>query len=864
MKRTIDPTTVTARLVQRCTPGTPRSVVVGGASYLPAGQGVNGEAGWQTGHYERALNVEGPWTLDFPNGQGPDGRLHRYRFLQRTDPAFQPGDEFVEIYRDAQTLLYVGALLNVPNHTLSLIQVGGYDALWLLKKVRETDAGWWCHAPRDVFEHYTRAWNLDVATGFPEPGAAALTGAAGPVTAGSFTARYAATNTGLPVCRLSSAGIGSLVMATPPPAIGYQATDPYEPWRVEASFYVSGPLDASGSVSLTSPDGNLGLQLNPGASPSGLTAIFRYGGSALNFAAAPVPGGALIPGQIDMALEGRERWIWCYVQGQLIGLLPMPPTYQPIDGFYYNPGVGATVVDVLEFTYDRAPSWLMRGADKGDRVLPGLPAAGGLQADYFDDTDLVNVTNGGDQVLNPTRQPYAARLELTLNHPAAGAPWQPPGPAQVFSARFTGAIYLDLARFDYRLRVTAGNSARLWVGKTRMGEQAIDGWPPPGGGARPSGAAPWTSGLLRALLGNTSGWYPLKLELSDNPGAAMLLAFERSDAPGTFTAVPSTMLSPEGIYSNTIRHDSHYDTLAALSAAFGFQFRCEPRSLESGEFPGQIIPRVRCGRDYNVKVTSDDSTGLALISSGEDMAARIVADAQGIADPAGAAQLSASLIDHARARGHMFTATEVESLSDITDPNLLRQRLASRLALRSRVWDDIASRPPGHPELAEQWPPNPTLAVLPSKFAWEPGDGLLRAFEELATIDDQPTQLSAVIWDFHPHGVIAPQARFRTYPRGLYWTLRAFRQEDTAHNRNYQQQLAERNGTTGGVTGTIAASPAAAALDGYSRMSTSSVTRVWLDVTRKIDPTVQWTIEVNGANTGVKVNAPARYDISGW
>ena len=588
----------------------------------------------------------------------------------------------------------------------------------------------------------------------------------------------------------------------------------------------------------------------------------RTGASPVQYIDVPVAGGVLIPGQITLAVEGRERWIYCYVQGQLVGVMAMPTAHAPILGVNYFANGGTANVDVASMTYERAVPWLMRGANTGDYRLPGVPPPGGLQGEYFDDGDLSNIPNGSDLILNPTRQPYARRLDPSVNFTPALGNWQPPGPAKYLSVRWTGAIYLDLANYNYRLQSYGAGPSRVWVGKTRMGEQQIEGWPAPGGS---SGAAPpYISPYLRSVLGSVSGWYPLKAEHFGFPGDTVQLLLERSDAPGTFATIPSSALSPYGIYHNQVRRDSHYDTYKAVADAFGYQYRFDPMPLESGFFPGQLIPRVRVGTDYDVQVNQDDTTDMTLASTGQDMAVRLVGDAQGIADPNGAQQLSATVIDYANVKGHMFAATEVDSFSDITDPQLLQQRMSTELALRSGTWDQLSSRPQGHPMLAQTWPPNPTLPVLPLKFAWQPGDGVMRNYWQLGLVDQTPTPLASVAWDFSPHAIIAPQATYRIYPRGAFWTLRKFRQQDTAHNRNYQGQLAERTGTTGGITGTIAASPAAAALDQYARISTRRATKVWLDVTRKLDSTVQWTIEINGASTGILVNFPGLYDVTSY
>lgn len=870
-KRAVDPTTVTARLVQKCASTDPGAVQVGGG-YLRALplKGLNGQNGWQQAHYERWQGTEGPWTMTLPLTAGPDGTLHINRFLQRTDPLFMPGDEWIELRRDSPPkLLNTGVLVNAPAIGSGALQVGGYDAFWLLNLVRETEAGFWAHAPRDALEHYTRAWAFDVGTDFPEPGAAPVSGA-GPTTTGSFTFRQADTTTGLPVCRLNPTLTASMVLATPPPNIGYASPDPYTPWRVEVSMYVSGAFPNAALLVLEAT-GSLAPMLQivgDNTTVSGLSGTASSAGYTYPVA---IPGSAgIFPGQLDIAIEGRERWIYCYVNGQLVSVIPMPPSHSPVDALAYTAFPGSLVhIDVQSFSYERGLPFLMRGSDPGDYVLPSPPTPEGLWAEYFDDTDLANSNDLYASALSPIRAAYATRIDTAINFTAGS--WFPPGPGSSWSARWTGAIFLDLAHFDYRLKLASSTLSRLWVGKTRMGEQIADNWPIVGTNLPLGGSS--TSPYVRSLFGDVSGWYPIRVEFSTGFSPTtndIALTLERSDAPGTFSATSPTQLSQYGCYRNQVRRDSHHDTFETIAQAFGYQFTCRPYSLESGLFPGQVIPRARIGRDRNVVITEDDSTELGVQSSGEDMAVRIVADAQGIADPSSSAQLSAIVVNYPNARGHIFAATQADSASDITDPGLLQQRLGTLLELRSGTWDQIAARPSGHPMRVEDWPP--ATVPLPSGFTWMPGDGVLRRYRTLGVVDQTPAQLASVLWDCTPDGIIAPQTSWRIYPRGSYWTLKAFSRQQIAGKRNYQGQLVERSGTFGGRTGTTgdARSPATGAAEQYSRIplpvDPRKLQALGLIVLSKFDHTIQWTIEVNGHSTGILVNTAAAkpYDISAY
>src|SRR5205085_4078053 len=119
-----------------------------------------------------------------------------------------------------------------------------------------------------------------------------------------------------------------------------------------------------------------------------------------------------------------------------------------------------------------------------------------------------------------------------------------------------------------------------------------------------------------------------------------------------------------------------------------------PRTLESGEFPSQVIPRVRQGVDTDLILANDAATDLAAEGDAADAVDRLLIDAAGIADPKGAAQLTADAVnDVAVAAGHLFLSTAAESLPEVSEANLLGQRADSLLALRSGPNEQVAARP---------------------------------------------------------------------------------------------------------------------------------------------------------------------------
>src|SRR5204863_6521833 len=79
---------------------------------------------------------------------------------------YKPSDEFFEIYDgEDPNPVYVGTPTGATVRRDS-IEVRGYDALKLLQKTRENAAGFWCHSPRDVIEHYCGLWRAVLADDF--------------------------------------------------------------------------------------------------------------------------------------------------------------------------------------------------------------------------------------------------------------------------------------------------------------------------------------------------------------------------------------------------------------------------------------------------------------------------------------------------------------------------------------------------------------------------------------------------------------------------------------------------------------------------------------------------------------------------
>lgn len=856
----LDALPVQLRLVQRAASGT---VVMGATFAAQPAHGMNGAHGFQSGTFEAALTEEGSATVTFPNGAGADGRLHRDRFECLTDARYEQGDEWIEVWHGVAgrgRLLFVGtpADWRVSRSTITLTLA---DATGPLELQREFAAGFWCHAPRDVFEQYTHGWVPIVADDFangvdatqwmdddtttPTPGVVRL----GPMPGGLLVLQLEASNAADRTVELDTERF----------------------WRLEVAYDRVLKGDASLSVAMVRT-GAGGSYIALGVSATTVTmTMSNFVGTTDTQTVNAAQGASKTAANI--ALECHDRWVMFYVDGNLMGAMEYRMATVG-EGYWVriqlNNGTGAVAgsyVDLASVLLRRADRYLIHDAslnttERGDLRLPGILPSGGLTGTYFDDAELRpfgTTQNYYRRVLSPTRTPYARRLDTTVDWsaPSAGT-WQPPGPpaGEYFSARWTGAIYLDLEASDYFLKLSAvDDGARLWVGWTMIDRVACGVW---GGGGVPPQSA--TSGGMRDHLGVTvqSGWYPLRLEYVSTSGSTGGLALQWStSAGGTFTAVPATMLSPYGIYEADVRYDSHAEQLKAVTGTFGLQYRCEPRSLESGEFPGELVPRVRVGRDTDKVLAPSESTEVERSGSARETIQTLLADAAGIADPAAAAQLTTESVDYGEVRPtavedrHMMVMSGYESLADITNASLLRTRLASMLGLRLAPWEEIAARPRGSRELRDTFPLSGELAL----FAWEPGDGIRIVDAELGFADAVPRQIVAPSWPFVPDGLGAPSVRFRQRPRSQQDAFRELVRAALLPQRNYQGQLAIVTGTTVSVT----------ASSGYTYCpmpSDRAVVSATLVVGSKTNATA-WTVNILTGLTGVLTfYTSGRFDIT--
>ncbi len=883
----IQPAKIRLRLIQPSTG--PGAVQVGGFSYAPSWEAINGRSGFMSGQYERRTSQEGAFQVTLPNASGSDGD-HRDRFLSLIAPRYRPGDEFVEVWRMSGKgpgdLLYVGVPVS-PVENEQTITLNGFDAWWLLNGQRETTAGFWCNAPRDVWEEYTKLWQPIVADGFDQTGR--FNGGTGQNN-GTWFYSLASDSPVPSNVRLIGGGTlqtqGTLVTAYTFPA-GLGSSDPSGRWRVECSATfpaTMAPNDAVyfgiGGAHGSGGDNYITLVLTPsGRAFPGAINTPLLGSGVIQV---PLVGTSITAGRHSLAIEGRGRWVYYYFDGQLLGVLPMATgtIAQPTIAYSSDGTSPGQYIDIDHFVVRRARPFLMRSqTDHGDYNLPGSPTPGGLDGAYFNDVDLIGDQYGYQKVLNPLRSMsttgiglYARRVDPTINFPNQATPnWQPAGGGpDNFSARWTGSIYLDLANYDYRVQTISPVAIRVWIGKTRFPtEQSIDNWPARGP------FQPITSGYFQSYLGRISGWYPIVIEFAKQyGGAGLIFNWERSDQPNVFTVVPSNMLSPQGIFEQQIRNDSYYQQLKNLQDSYGYQATLEPMSLESGEFPGRLCPRVRVGKDTDVILDHDNTIAPQVTVTADQVADTILVDAQGLADPSGSGQLYAEAFNLGEYGKHLVPWTQYDSPGDIQAPAQLRQRAQSLLALRQGPLISVDGRPEARREIVQMFDPHdpsqPAVFPVGGRLAeWQclPGDGVRRRFPRIAVNDLTPTQIVSVQWAFYPDGISPPAVGFRQRVRSVKETLTRIARESIDESRNYQSQFVIVTGAHASNNGAGAASPGIST-DTYSRVSLpanmAAVVRATFVVESIIVAGTAQTIYINNISTGLTFTAAGRYDVTGF
>ena len=812
------------RHIQRCRPDDPGAITVGRVHFRAAAlEGVNGEGGWISAEVNRVLSDDGSLLIRFANGTGGDGVPHRERFAILTQDAYKIGDEWIEVRREAGKLMAVcsPASWEINGNEIVLTCT---DVLALTTLTREETLHPWCAPPRDVVDYYGRLEVPHVMRsflGWSYTGNGTTPDGWGYYDVGVDPAGV----------RIDAGGYLALDPPSVPAAIG-------EAWSAQ----VTGKFLANGNDIWFSAFGNLLILTADGAAFLEIDSL----NGVLHRRTDVGPNKAF-----SLRLYRRGEWIFAQVNGETIEIRRSNTMDEQVG--VLSLGGGAVISQLTSSTMER----FLGGANEpGDRHLPGVPTAGGLAGRYFLESDakaccapVYDYSLFARMHLHPLQDEYPGgnRTDPTINFAAADPPtWQPPGPAggTWWSARWTGAIKLDLATSDRNLQTVlgAGDNARIWVGKRGPNEAPF--FSPNAGTA--------TSGGLRAHLGSVSGWYPIIIEYRHSHSTAGMIL--RDGAAGSYAVVPAERLSPYGVFEDKVQHESHRSMIDRITQEFGYQWTIQPRSLESGSFPGRLVPRVRQGSDRNVRLRDADATTSGLRSSGNaaDSAVRLLIDAAGLAAPGGGST-TAEAWDINAAVDALYVATAWEGAPEITDPGLALQRAESLLALHAGPTQTVSANPSGDRTLTDTWP----LTGALSRIEWEPGDAPMLDFPNIAVVDRTPRQLTAVTWPCRPNGVGVPEATWLNKPKGKRTIARRALQAASAAQRNYQGQRAVLSGAMGGSNTSLAP-------DAYTRLFADPARIVMLGVAA--DGVFSGTLEVNGTNTGLVISAPTLQpvDVTPW
>lgn len=832
MSRPVNPTEVTLRHIVRCQPSDPGAITVGRVSFRADPEALSGRAGWISGEYRPALSDDSTASIRLPNTVGADGKLHRTRFQVITQDRPRLGEEWIEIRREGHHLIgvYTPVSYRLSRTELTLELA---DPLALTTLVRDEAAHPWNASPRDAIDYYTRLEMPALLQDFRQLAPADLTSKGWTFPAG--TSGITAGPAGLKIQK-TNGGLGAAVISralTIGPALN-------EAWTLRAT--VTPTVEGSAATSqFRWTFGTIQFTVDVKAHT-----VTIGSGDPIN-----LPNDVAAGKTVDLRIWRRGEWCFVSVNGRTIdtvrpGTIPASPTLAL-----------STSTDLLQLTLSRADLITVEPylADPaaGDRHLPGAPTPGGLWARYYGEPDAASKADGNTAtwealILKPTKEPVAERLD-PMNFPAATPPaWQEPAVGDKwFSVRWTGAIYLDLAAADRNLRAVggAGTRTRIWIGKTG-----------------PAFTTPHITGLgtvtgtsLRTHLGgNVKGWIPIVIEADQRTGAGGLQLQDRQGT-GSYSQIPTDRLSPYGVFSDTVQRESHRSMVTQLTEAFGHQWVIEPRSLESGQFPGRLIPRVRQGRDTAVVITEREAMSPEVSGSVADAADRLLVDAAGLPTVDGSGSRSVDVISP-DAGDHLFLSTASDQASEITDEQLLRQRADSLLALRAGAWEQLKVDADGQSELVDQFPLTGELALM----RWEPGDAVRLDIKSIGVTDLTPRQLTQVAWPIRPDGVGAPSITWRQRPRGARSLLLRALRASLAAQRTYQGRIQS-------IDGSIGANPAAGSPTTPSVLmlpAGSQVAGLQARISYPGGVTGSGVLEVNGANTGQKVTGQSPIDLTAY
>lgn len=846
--RSIDPVRCWARHVRRGTGGDPSAKQLGLVYFVRddvvrGEDGLNGRHGWQTAAAELAVSDDGRFTLTLPQATGRDGVEHAARFAILTDDAYEPGEEWIELWSDLhQTVpLFVGTPTDYQT-TPAQITITGQDLTEVLAGALSSEVDAWdAHAPADVLAHYSR---IDAVA-------------------------YALTNY-------------SLGASTPllPAIAGVQD----DCWTMQLRAALQG-AQAAGQLLAQVGGFIIRVYLRDDAAPTTepvITAETIAGAMPAMFLSEQRPG--MDTRNVDLKVIALYERVLVIANGEVVFDFRRPYPFADFDDPFptYDPGhplrvacANAMLIDSLSVS-TRVPFAARGASSRIQRRLPGVPPATGLRGRYWSAS-----ANWARSATSTTRiarmfpligvdsEPVVDRLEPTIDFSNSSANYPPgiPAPSGVVAPsahRFSGAIYLDLEAADRKVRLSPADGAcRLYIGRTMRHEPAADDWWSGGG------AGAYTSPALRSWIGEAkAGWYPIVIEQYRADGDPRQLrlqdtALDGAGSPVAWATVPTTRLSPIGCFEDIVRNTPHRSILGDVADGFGYQWRIEPRSLESGEFPGQLVALSQVGRATNVTIDDEDLGGEPQVQgAARDVVDALTVDAAGIADPKGSGQLSVQVADYPRAAAHLALRQGYESLADITETPMLYSRASSMLVLRSSPNEQVGVRPKGQRDLADTFPLTGQLALM----AWTPGDGVLLDLASVRVKDTLPRQLMTVGWpDMVPDDLGSPAVGFRQRPRNPRLALQKLRGAILGSRRTGQGSIALLTGSPGGATsagGAVAGHP-----DSYTRCplpaNLDDVDRATLHV-RSISGT-GWRMEISGVDLGATDGGVPRigpYDVT--
>lgn len=791
------------------------------------------------GSYTTRLGDSGEFSLSFPNVAGSKG-YWRDRFSANL------ALEFIEIYRD-DVLEFVGSIQRVEVDR-GVVTVSGADAWSLLRRAYERDRTWTA-SPRDVIEAYTQVPISLISDDFD---------------GNSLDAAWSVVSlSGSPSVSVANGVARVTSSSAVRPGIQRTISFSSDSWRVVAA--IAGYSANSGA--------DYGINLRTSGTSEVIELIVLSGGNAQLYIDAGVTYSTQIalnptlpPAPFTMQVERRGQFIFGFVNGQLVGVAPVPTT--TITRLRIEAGGSTNTADIDRVYVDELQPFLARGSDLGDYVLPGDYPPGGLRGRYWNNADIQGRV---DVASNPTREPYAERLDISMNTGSGlSIPVQPGNSGDYFSIRWSGAIYLRGDLGDYTIETTSVvDGVRVWIGKTAWGDQIIDDWTTASG----TNSVTWDA----SDHGSVGGWYPIVIDYFCNTASPVFrLQFT---PPASYTdpggasitgsskiTVPSTSLSALGVYDNRIQGRPHFDVIQEVAGQFGYQLLCEPMSLESGEFPGRLVPRLRVGRDTDVVLEVEDEDRNEPIFSpgvtfdGSDQAVVLYGTGAGQADGAGS-QVTSEVRDSSLVGSALFSLTTWVDKADISFDALLAAHLSAELALRSTPWEEVRGTPRGQEQLADDWPLTGTL----SEMRWRPGDGLRIRVPDISVEDTEPRQLTQVTRAFAAEGRTGTQIGLRQRPRSASRSTRGLLSAALQSQRAYQRQKISLS------SGLIEAAPGAGAFTGYAIMALLPQDQVVRATVRIVENSAATSlgIEINGTDRtsalgGGWSTKPVDIDVTGY